>query len=108
GSHGEAAAFHCPRETLQKWLVILHNQERAIGVARQFGDGVHVEISLCPASNIWRHNAALPRPHKVDPQHLKAAASVKMRFPPTFRSFRSAAAATRSGPPRHGRERPGW
>src|SRR3954451_595620 len=66
GSHQEAAAFHRPRQSLQKWPIILHNQERAVGVARQFGDGVHVEISLCPALNIWRRNAALPRPHKVD------------------------------------------
>ena len=41
GGHGEAAGFHGARQALQKRLVVLHDQERAVGVVGQFGDGVH-------------------------------------------------------------------
>ena len=40
GGHREAAGFHGARQPLQKGLVVLHDQERAVGLVGQFGGGV--------------------------------------------------------------------
>ena len=63
--HGEAAGFHGARQALEERLVVLHDQERAVGVIVQFGDGVsrsgipdHGQV----IQSIWRGKTALPRP----------------------------------------------
>ena len=44
GCHREAAGFHRARQALQKWLVVLDDQQRAVGEIGQFGDGVQVRV----------------------------------------------------------------
>ena len=55
--HGEAARFHRARQPLQKRLVVFHDQERAVGLAQKFGNGVHGRKSSLADT----HHMAWPR-----------------------------------------------
>ena len=58
GGHGETAGLHRAREALEKRLVVFDDQERAVGLIGQFGDGVHGSGILM--ADTVRYGVAMP------------------------------------------------
>src|SRR5665647_764858 len=119
GRHREAAGFHGAREPLQERLVVLHDQERAIGVAGQFGYGVHDSgfpwFSDTPSYGVTGqrcqgHTFVAPASSRGPTAGFRrddAGVGPKVLVRLIFRLPRSVRAATRSEPRRRDRETSG-
>src|SRR5262249_32357509 len=80
GGDGEASGLHGTRQALQERLVVLHDQERAVGMVGQFGGG-QVEKSCCQRSP--RYGAArghLQSRKKAEPARRNTAAEWLTRW----------------------------